>query len=267
MSTVSMEPGIERWDAETRRGEAAPVRFVAVRNGVLAVLTILALAAGAWTWQRLPVERWLPLTSVALQGELVHVSEARLRAAIGPLLDDGLLGVNVTAVRLAVEALPWVDHATVHRVWPDALRISLIEQVAAARWGEAALLNDRGEIFRPSALPDGLPRLSGPKGSEKRVLRQFQRLHKQLNAVGLNLAGLALDSRRSWTAELANKAVIRIGRDQLAARMRRFVAVWPRINVQQHERALRVADLRYPNGLSIRWGKAPESDHPRGRGQ
>lgn len=256
MSALSGEPSVERWDAETRQGSAAPVR-----NRVLAVLTVLALAGSALAWKRLPVERWLPLNSVALQGDLVHVSEARLRAAIGPLLHGGLLGVNVTAVRLAVEALPWVDHATVHRVWPDALRIRLIEQVAAARWGKAALLNERGETFHPSALPEGLPRLSGPKGSEKRVLRQFQRLRKQLDAIGLSLAGLALDARRSWTAELANKAVIRVGREQLEARMRRFAAVWPRLDGQQ-DRALRVADLRYPNGLSIRWGEARGADHP-----
>ena len=266
MSAVSMEPSVERWGAETRRAAVAPVRFRAVRNRVLAVLTMLALASSALAWESLPIERWLPLNSVALQGDLDHVSEAHLRAAIGPLLHGGLLGVNLTAVRLAVEALPWVDHATVHRVWPDTLRIRLVEQVAAARWGEAALLNERGEIFRPSPLPEDLPRLSGPSGSEKRVLEQFHRLHKQLEAIGLGLAGLALDARRSWTAALADKAVIRIGRDQIEARMRRFAAVWPRINVQP-DRALRVADLRYPNGLSIRWGEVPGPGRPRGRGQ
>ena len=265
MSAVSMESGLERWDAEARRGgQVAPVRFAAARNGALAVLMLIALGSAALAWQRLPVERWLPLNSVALQGDLVHVSEAHLRAAIEPLLRGGLLGVDVTAVRLAVEALPWVDHATVHRVWPDALRVSLVEQVPVARWGEAALLNERGEIFRPSALPAGLPRLSGPKGSEERVLRRFEHLRDQLKAIGLNLAGLALDARRSWTAELTNEAVIRIGRDQVEPRVRRFAAVWPQISAQ-HDRALRVADLRYPNGLSIRWGELPGADDRRGR--
>lgn len=264
MTAVSMEPGAGRWGDDAK--QVPPARFGAIRSFVIAVLAAMVMGGGALALQRLPLNRWLPLHSVTLEGDLVHVSEAHLRSAIGPLLHGGLLGVNVTAIRLAVEALPWIDHATVHRVWPDALRITLTEQVAVARWGEAALLNGRGEIFRPSVLPKGLPRLIGPKGSESRVLQEFHRFQKQLQAVGLRLAGLVLDARRSWTAELDNGAVIRIGRDHAEARMRQFAAVWPRI-VADQDRVLLVADLRYPNGFSIRWGKPPEPDHPRGRGK
>lgn len=265
MTAVSIESSAGRWDDGAAR-QVLPVRFGAMRGLVIAVLVAVVMGSGALALQRLPLGRWLPLHSVALEGDLVHVSEAHLRSAIGPLLHGGLLGVNVTAIRLAVEALPWVEHAAVHRVWPDALRITLTEQVAVARWGKAALLNGRGEAFSPSALPKGLPRLAGPKGSESRVLREFYRFQQQLQAVGLRLIGLVLDARRSWTVELDNGAVIRIGRDHAEARMRQFAMVWPRIAANQ-DQALLVADLRYPNGLSIHWGKPPESDHPRGRGK
>lgn len=262
MTAVSMEPSAGRWGDDAR--QAPPVRFGAMRSVAIAALAAILVGSSALALQRLPVERWLPLHSVAFEGDLIHVSEADLRSAIGPLLHGGLLGVDVTAIRLAVETLPWVDHATVHRVWPDALRITIKEQVAVARWGGAALLNSRGEIFRPSTLLKGLPRLAGPKGSEDRVLQQFRRFHKQLNAVGLNLVGLVLDERRSWTAELEGNAVIRVGRDHTEVRMRQFAAIWPRIAANR-SRALRVADLRYPNGLAIRWGEPSKPDHPRGR--
>lgn len=264
MTAVSIESSAERWGDDAK--QALPGRFRAMRSFVIAVLASVVMGGSALALQRLPLGHWLPLHSVALEGDLTHVSEAHLRSAIGPLLHGGLLGVNVTAIRLAVEALPWVDHATVHRVWPDALRITLTEQVAVARWGEAALLNGRGEVFGPNVLPTGLPRLAGPKGSESRVLQEFHRFQKQLQAVGLRLVSLVLDARRSWTAELDNDAVIRIGRDHAEARMRQFAAVWPRIAAKQ-DRSLLVADLRYPNGLSIRWGKQPEPDHPRGHGK
>ncbi|MCO6441444.1 MAG: cell division protein FtsQ/DivIB [Nitrococcus mobilis] len=264
MSTMNMESSAVRWGDYPR--QSSSVGFAATRGLALAVLVTLIMGSSALALQRLPVERWLPLHTVALEGDLVHVSEAHLRSAIEPLLPGGLLGVNVTAVRLAVEALPWVDHATVHRVWPDALRISLTEQVAVARWGKTALLNDRGEVFRPSVLPKGLPHLAGPEGSETRVLQQFHRYQKQLNTVGLRLAGLVLDARRSWTARLDDGAVIRIGREHVEARLRQFAAVWPRLTAGQ-SRVLRVADLRYPNGLSIRWAESAELTRARGRGE
>ena len=264
MTVVSMEPNAGRWGDAAR--QAPPIGFWAMRGFVMAVLAMVVMGGGALALHRLPFERWLPLHSVVLEGNLTHVSEARLRSTIGPLLHGGLLGVDVTAIRLALEALPWVDHATVHRVWPDALRITLTEQVAVARWGEATLLNDRGEVFHPGVLPEGLPRLAGPKGSESRVLREFHRFRNELNAVGLRVAGLVLDARRSWTVTLDDGAVIRIGRDRAEARVRQFATVWPRIAANQ-DRAFLAADLRYPNGLSIRWGKALELDHPRGRGK
>ncbi len=264
MSTVNIESSFVRWGDFPR--QRLSLGFVAMRSLALAVLVTLIMGSSALALQRFPVERWLPLQTVALEGDLLHVSEAHLRAAIGPLLHGGLLGVNVTAVRLAVEALPWVDHATVHRVWPDALRISLTEQVALARWGKTALLNDRGEVFHPSILPKGLPHLAGPEGSETRVLRQFHQYQKQLNAVGLRLAGLVLDARRSWTARLDDGAVIRIGREHAEARLQQFAAVWPRLTAGR-KRGLRVADLRYPNGLSIRWTESVELTHARGRGE
>ncbi|MDN5848416.1 MAG: cell division protein FtsQ/DivIB [Nitrococcus sp.] len=265
MSTVSMESTAGRWSEDAR--QAPPVRRGPVRSLAMAVLVATVIAVGVLVLRHLSMAQLLPLHSVVLEGDLMHVSEAELRSAIGPLLQRGLLGVNVTAIRLAVEVLPWVDHATVHRLWPDALRISLIEQVALARWGEAGLLNYRGEVFRPSTLPEGLPRLAGPKGSERRVLRQFHQMRKLLNAVGLSLTGLVLDTRRSWTAELGDGAVIRIGRDHIKARMRQFAAVWPRIADDSRGRSLLVADLRYPNGLSIRWDGSPEGDYARGSGK
>lgn len=264
MTVMRMDPSAERWGAGARQKPNAS-RGTRRRLAVVA-LAVVALGSMALILPRLPLERWLPVQSVVLQGALNHVSEARLRSAIAPLLQGGLLGVDVDAIRLAVEALPWVAHATVHRVWPDTLRITLSEQVAVARWGEAALLNAQGKIFRPTTLPEGLPRLAGPPDSEHRVLRYFHQFHKQLSAVGLRLVGLVLDARRSWTAKLGNGAVIRIGREHIKARMRRFVAIWPRIAARQ-DRMLRMADLRYPNGFAIRWGKASESVSPRGGGK
>ena len=43
--------------------------------------------------------------------------------------------------------MPWVDAVSVQRAWPRGLHVLVIEQVAAARWGETGLLNTRGELF------------------------------------------------------------------------------------------------------------------------
>ena len=56
-----------------------------------------------------------------------------------------------------------------------SLHVTVIEQAAAARWGDAGLLNNRGELFiAPRAhVPSELPRLSGPEGSESQVAQRY----------------------------------------------------------------------------------------------
>src|SRR6185503_6524119 len=58
-----------------------------------------------------------------------------------------LLAFGLDQLRIAVEALVWVDRARVQRVWPDRIGIEIVEQQAAARWGDDGLLNTRGELF------------------------------------------------------------------------------------------------------------------------
>ena len=70
--------------------------------------------------------------------------EKAVRSQVGR---NGLVSVDLAAVSLAVRQIPWVDRARVGRAWPQGLTVEVVEQIPVARWGEASLLNARGEIF------------------------------------------------------------------------------------------------------------------------
>ncbi len=61
----------------------------------------------------------------------------------------GFFNLDVDAVRLALLGEPWVSEVTVKRIWPDALRVIVIEQIPVVRWGDSGLLNPAGEYFAP----------------------------------------------------------------------------------------------------------------------
>jgi cell division protein FtsQ len=81
----------------------------------------------------------MPLRSVQVEGEFRKLSAEHLQHAVANAVRGGFFTVNVDAVRRAAESLPWVASARVRRVWPDALQLHVVEQRAAARWGEAGL--------------------------------------------------------------------------------------------------------------------------------
>lgn len=224
---------------------------------VAGALALTALVAGlGWTGYRLTDPVTLPVKTVRVGGELVHVGRDRLRQTVVPFAQSGLLRVDVDQVRRALEALPWVDRAAVRRAWPDALEISIREQQPVARWAREALVNDRGELFYPPARewPGGLPELSGPNRNAAAIASRFSELRNLLAPLGIELAALVQDERRSWRLRLSNGMDIRLGRKQTAERLLRFMRLYPRVLAARAAEIERV-DLRYTNGFAVAWRK------------
>ena len=216
------------------------------------MLLLGLLAGGYWLsaqWTKAPP---LPIQTVRFDGELSHLRQEDLRAAVLPNLGGGLLGSDVLSIRQSLEALAWVEQASVRRVWPDTLQVHIVEQHPVAQWGEGALLNAQARVFRPRRLPEGLPALAGPPSSAERVLARFQEIRASLNLVGIEVTGLRMDERRAWTVLLNNGGLIRLGRQDTEERLARFIAAWPQVE-DSPEQTLSVADLRYPNGFALRW--------------
>ena len=231
------------------------------RRGGLAALALgLGLLAAGWALlETLRAPAVFPVRTVRFAGDLARVGEPALRRAVAPWLASGVLGVDLPRMRSAVEALPWVERASVRRVWPAAVVIHIEEQQPVAAWGEDTLLNAAGERFQPEQRPAGLARLDGPEGSHAEVLQRFQALRGPLAAAGLELTALSLDPRRAWQGRLAGGTVLALGRQDIEARVARFAAAWPRLVAGREGRIPESADLRYPNGFAVRWGAAADS--------
>lgn len=230
------------------------------RWALLAALAVALLSGLSIGWEQVRRTTLFPLRTVYLDGDLAHVDEAELHRAVSSRIDGGLLAIDLGAVRRAVEALPWVAGAAVRRVWPDGLQVTVAEQRPVARWGEAALVTAAGKVFRPKRLPQGLPRLSGPPGSEAEVLTMFRAFGAMLRPAGLRLAALALDQRRSWSAGLAGGMRLVLGRQDTTDRLQRFLRAWPWIREGRPEGRPMAVDLRYPNGFAVRWDDKTHSE-------
>lgn len=224
-----------------------------------AALMLVALTGGQLLLEYTAVNDLFPVHTVRFGGDLEHVADAELRAAVSPHINGGLLSLDVGAVRAAVEARPWVAEARIRRVWPDALTVEVVEQTPVARWGDDGLLNAEGVVFRPDARPTALPLLAGPQGSATEVLAMFRRIRDALATRDLAVTGLTLDARRAWTARLAGGGELAFGHSRIPERLERLVAAWPAIR-ERRTSGPEYIDLRYPNGLSVRWAQASTAE-------
>ena len=238
----------------TRRWEGVTAGL----RGALIMASGLVLAGLlGWIWATLTDPQWLPIKRVQVQGPFTHVDAQAVRDAVSPYITGNFLTVDVRRVQRVVEALPWVRQAEVARAWPDAVHISVIEQVAVANWDEGALVNDAGDVFNPprNSYPAGLPSLHGPEGSGKTVVAALEDMNAMVAPLNRHITRLSLDERRAWSLELDNGVEVVLGRGDGYGRLLKFVRFYHRALRDQEAQVERV-DLRYSNGFAVRWKRA-----------
>lgn len=198
-----------------------------------------------------------PVRAVAVEGPFQRVSAVQVEKAVTASIRGGFLSIDLVRVQHAVESIPWVDHVSVQRRWPGGLRVIVLEQVAAARWGDSGLLNVRGELFMTDArhVPPELPRLDGPPGTEPEVATRYLAIQGRLVEAGLRVSAVRLNERGAWELDLANGVTVRLGRRQVDERLERFLdAAVPLVTERATD--IEYVDLRYTNGFAVGWKSA-----------
>lgn len=236
--------------------EAAPTPGWRFRPRHLAWLLGLAFAMLAarsfWGWLAKP--ETLPVRELQVEGNLQHVRAEWVRLQVQPLAAKGFLGVDPDAVRATLRQMPWVADASVWRVWPDRLRIRIVEQQAVARWQngqQVQLVNALGQPFSVpvNQVPRGLPLLQGPAGQQALVLQRFLEADRITRAAGARLVALNLDARGAWRCRLDPGVDIALGRNGPLERLQRWMAVYPQVRAYLGAKA--TVDLRYANGFAM----------------
>jgi cell division protein FtsQ len=203
-----------------------------------------------------------PVASVSVEGSFQRVSPVDVERVVkGEVYGAGLLSVDLAAVRRAIHTLPWVDAVSVQRAWPRGLNVLVIEQTAAARWGEQGLINSRGELFAADSrhIPSELAQLSGPSDQEPVVAQRYLAAAGRLTQAGLRMTALRLDARGSWEFDLSNRVTVRLGRRQVDERFEKFMSAALKLVTERGEE-ISCVDMRYTNGFAIGWrGSAPHA--------
>jgi cell division protein FtsQ len=114
--------------------------------------------------------------------------------------------------------------------------------------------NRAGELFLRHSrhIPPELPQLVGPAGTEAQVAHLYLKTYPRLLAVGMRLSQVELDARGAWQLTLGNGARVRLGRQDVEARLERFISMASQV-VAQRAAEISYVDLRYSNGFSIGW--------------
>jgi cell division protein FtsQ len=222
---------------------------------LLAVLAVGATVGGRFLLRCALEDPGCGLNRVMVLGTELRDPE-KIVERVDPFLGHPLLELNLNRIRRAVEKDPWVSRAQVTRVWPDCVRVEIVERVPVALAlldGEPWLAASDGTLLDPF-LPGGpvpaLPEITGlppGEGAREAALRRGAR---------------ALEALDRETPELAPSALSLDLTDSRRIELRLEGTAWPLwLDPDEPGRNLRAyAALRgvldrdvFPAGVDLRW--------------
>ena len=162
VSGVPERRRVERSTAHSGFGSNLRLRFTRgviarstqgrIASAATVFITLALLAGAAYEGQHyfLHDDRFEVAGSSAVQIEgNSHLTRAQLLSVFGEDVDRNIFTVGLAQRRTELERLPWVEHATVMRLLPDRLRVSIVERtpVAFVRQGSKIGLVDRTGVL------------------------------------------------------------------------------------------------------------------------
>jgi cell division protein FtsQ len=217
---------------------------------VVILIGVMLHAALSWMWD----EHRLPLSRIVLQGHLQYVTAQDVQMAFAKLGHIGtFMSQDVDELQASVQTIPWVEHASIRKQWPDTIKVFLTEHQVAAIWNGRVLLDEKGLVFDGDlGMVHGQHiKLYGPENTGPEVLETWRKYNPAFQKIGLNISSLVLNNRRAWQIILDNGIRLELGKESIQERIKRFISLYRYLG----KKAERVSyiDLRYDTGAAVGW--------------
>src|SRR5262245_27508965 len=196
------------------------------------------------------------ITSVALSGN-VHVSREQVLAIAGVTGTTSLLFLEVAAVRERLRTNTWIADATVLKLYPGELQVSISERQAFALWqkdGRISVIADDGTVLEPYIAPGlvRLPLVVG-RGAETHA-KAFLALLDRYPTIRDQVRASILVGERRWNLRLRNGLDIRLPEADAASALDRLVKLERETKLTTRD--ITAIDMRLSDRVTVRLSPA-----------
>jgi cell division protein FtsQ len=198
----------------------------------------------------------LRIATVSLSGQR-QVSREEIFAAAGVTDHSSLLFLDVSEVRAKLEAIPWIAEATVRKLYPDRLQITVTEREAFALWqrqGKVQAIAADGTVLSAKIEPRlaSLPFVVGNGAAAK--ARDFLAVLDKYPAIRDQVRASIYVAERRWNLKLKNGIDVRLPEADIEGAL----GVLARLDTEKKllTRDITAVDLRLADRLSVRLSDA-----------
>jgi cell division protein FtsQ len=182
------------------------------------------------------IERFVERAGFGLDQVAVRGHRFTSDADIFDALDFGhartLVSFDSRAAQARIEDLPWIERASIERIFPDRLEVRVVERTPFAVWqvaGRTYLIDKTGRTLTaiPAEQMPALPRVAG-EGAASECAALFARLSAYPDLLREVQLAERIGKRR-WSLQLANASVVQLPAEQEAEALARADALGVRL--------------------------------------
>jgi cell division protein FtsQ len=227
---------------------------------------LLLLAITVFAWQGIKKLMQIPVGEVQFSGvtaidrQAEGATEEALYLLVFETLQEKFWDIDLNTLQRQLESHDWVRKASLRRSWPDKLVVGIDQHVPVARWNHDRLLSVSGELFEVDELSafSHLPHFSAPgrqdaaSGQIRGMVQRYNQLQKIFTAQRQTIRSMRLHTGGRTSLLLSSGTTIELSSHNQEQLLQRLIGLveggwlhsWSDIET---------ADLRYTNGLAIRW--------------
>ena len=186
---------------------------------------------------------------------------ALVQAAIGVHRGEPILGFSIDGVRRRLEAIAWIHSATVERVLPGTLHVTIDERRPFAVWqhnGQFRLIDRAGNMVTDAnvtAFAGQVPLVVGI-GAPRAAAGLLDTLAKMPVIQSRVVAAVRVGDRR-WNLETKEGTTVMLPEGAVVPALDRLAQMQAKL--QLLDRPLAVIDMRLPDRLRLRPMKLPKT--------
>lgn len=191
------------------------------------------------------------IADVTLTGQK-EIARERILSLAGVSEKSSLLFLDCDAARDRLKANPWIAEATILKLYPDRLHISIVERTPFALWqkdGQISVIARDGTVVQPLADESNakLPLVVGP-GADKRA-NDFIALLNRYPSIRDQVRASILVADRRWNLKLNNGLDVRLPESNAESAFDALVALDRDKKILTRDIA--AIDLRLPDRVTV----------------
>lgn len=248
-----------RWSRSLRRSRSSLVRRICI------VVFVLFLVVFGWGLYRVISYAYespsLEVSAITVQG-VTQIGEGEVLARAGFVAGTNILRLDLDQMRRSIETLRWVRSASVQRIWPREVVITVVERAPIALTrvdGQIYQVDEEGVILSGEVTLGSSPILDGLDLEDREANRGRLEIYRSIVALigEANVSEVHITEAGEVSVVPADHPIlVELGRDHHAERWQKYLSYSAQIRREVPD-ASRV-DMRFEGRVYVQ----PGGDQP-----